>query len=157
MKFELSALSSSYGMSGIFGNTDIACGLNGRTDMRGYHGQVKSYQLIATAVIDTEYTVGINYQNNGVASFNETNKSWNSGAKTFAKSETITICKQNGGTNYANEAYVKIKEIYISEGAEVTKHFVPAYRVVDNVCGLLETNSGEFIAAIGNFSCGADV
>lgn len=159
VKFEFWKISTSQAANcGVFGNTDIACGsVGGGTDLRAYHGGVKSYQLISSIGANTEYVVGVNFENCGKSSINGTQKAWNSGTKTFKKSESLTLCKQNGNAIYAKSPFVKIKEVYISEGTTVSKHFVPAYRSTDGAIGMLETNSGEFIVATGNFTKGADV
>lgn len=142
----------------FFGNSDIACGAtSANSDMRAYIGGVKSYQLIASPATNTAYTVGVNYQNSGKASIDGTSKNMNSGTKTFKKSETLTLCKQNGGTQYSRGWYTRIKEAYISEGTNIVKHYVPAYRKPDGAIGMLETNSNTFIPATGNFTKGADV
>lgn len=159
IKYEYVDVSSQLGIVGIMGNADIAIGhpSTADADLRGYWGGVKSFQLMANTAVDTEYLVGVNYCGSGKANINGTDKAWNSGTKTFAKSETITVCKQNGGKNFKKNSLIKIKEVYISEGSSVSKHYVPAYRSTDGAIGMLETNSNTFIPATGTFTKGADV
>lgn len=149
----------SSGGFGVVGNGDITIGTTSTpdADLRAFWGGVKSYQLMGTVVEDTEYTVGVNYCNSGKSNIDGTDKAWNNGTKTFAKNNTITVCKQNGGKNFAKTSLIKIKEVYISEGSAVSKHYVPAYRSTDGAIGMLEVDSGEFIVANGNFTKGADV
>ena len=162
IKFEYAtvsaAITGSIGGLGIMGNGDIAIGnaTYAGGDLRAYWGGVKSYQLKEYTYENTEYTAGMNYLNSGKGSIDGTDKNMNSGTKTLAKNETIMLCRQNGNKNFKNNGLIRVKEVYISEGTSVAKHYVPAYRSTDGAIGMLETNSNEFITATGTFTKGAD-
>ena len=147
------------GKPGIVGNNDIL--LSGiMSDSRAYWGGVKSYQLTSPSdplQLSTDYTFECNYLGSGVARINGTDKQWNAGAKSFAKDTSITMFKANGSTVSTVNIEGRISELYITEGSEIVKHYVAAYRSTDGACGMYDTISGEFIVGIGTFTKGADV
>lgn len=130
-----------------------------RTATMGYIGWNTAQGWSVSTVANTQYTTRLNWLNSRKAvllNADGSTKATKTASGTLVQQTSpIDICSYNNGAGREMSLY----GARLSQGSEIVREYIPCYRKSDNVIGLYETITGQFLTAHngGTLTKGADI
>lgn len=129
-----------------------------------YFGFNSATRISATISVDTVYRWQTNFLNSRlgiVCDMNGTNKGATAISATLDPHTApihIFVTVRNDTGNISSARNLNLYSARISVGSDVAREYIPCYRKSDNVAGVYEKFTGEFLTTpIGAFICGPEI